>query len=427
LRKFLILLKKEVRELLTMQVILPLLITAILFFALGNILSKEQEKTTLPIKVAVLDQDQTPQSASFQSVLQHSNVEIEQVQISNDEKTALELTKNENKTALIVVPAGFGRSIGTDQPQEVKVYTLVKGFSVFSGQSYGRLMTAISNVNEIFSQNILTSRLPNLSSDQAKNPIKIDEFTVVGTKQANLSPNIIMGFVSQQTSFIPIILFIVIIFSSQMIATAIANEKENKTLETLLTTPVSRNAIVVSKMAAAGLIALIASLVYILSFRSYMNGLTGGMKMTADISQVITDLGLKFTPESYLLMGLSLFAGILVALSISLILGAFAEDVKSVAGLTAPIMVMVMIPYFLTLFLDINTFSPTLRNLTLAIPFSHVFLAAPNLFMHNYFAVVIGIIYQLIWFALAVYIATRIFSTDKIVTLKLNFSRKKLF
>ena len=50
------------------------------------------------------------------------------------------------------------------------------------------------------------------------------------------------------TIYIPIVLFVAVIFASQMIATAIATEKENKTLETLLSYPVTRTSIVTSKM-----------------------------------------------------------------------------------------------------------------------------------------------------------------------------------
>ena len=51
--------------------------------------------------------------------------------------------------------------------------------------------------------------------------------------------------------FIPIILMMIIIYSSQMVISAIAMEKQNKTLETLLTVPIPRTSIVTAKMLAA--------------------------------------------------------------------------------------------------------------------------------------------------------------------------------
>ena len=57
MRTFLTLLKKELRELLTWQIILPILLTAVLFFGLGNVLGKEQQKANAAQAVVVLDRD----------------------------------------------------------------------------------------------------------------------------------------------------------------------------------------------------------------------------------------------------------------------------------------------------------------------------------------------------------------------------------
>jgi len=425
MRKFYILLKKEVKELLTIQIILPLIITAVLFVFIGNVVGKQQEKTTGPVKINLIDQDKSNLSENVINLFNKNNIEVSVSSASVD--NALENAKTENKTALLVIPKGFENYILAGQSKQIDVYTIIKNFSVFGGQNYANLLADIAKVNGILSNSLLSQKNPGIDPTALKNPLTPNEFIVVGSKQANVSPSAVMAFVSQQTMYIPIILFIVIVLSAQMIATAIANEKENKTLETLLTTPVSRNAIVVAKMAAASLIALLASVIYIFSFRSYINGLTGNISVSSDISAVIEKLGLSLSPQDYVLLGLSLFAGILIALSIALILGAFAEDVKSVAGLISPLMILVMIPYFFTLFLDLSALSPILRIIVYAIPFSHVFMTAPNLFLNDYPPVIYGIIYQLVWFAVLVGIASKIFSTDKIMTMKLNFKKKSLF
>jgi ABC-2 type transport system permease protein len=78
------------------------------------------------------------------------------------------------------------------------------------------------------------------------------------------------------------------------------------------------------------------------------------------------------------------------------------------------------------MFLDINSLSNGIKWAVFAIPFSHPFLAAPNLFLGNYMVVIYGIVYEAIVFLLFLSIATWIFSTDKIVTVKLNFNKKKI-
>jgi ABC-2 type transport system permease protein len=110
----------------------------------------------------------------------------------------------------------------------------------------------------------------------------------------------------------------------------------------------------------------------------------------------------------------------MVALSIAVILGAFAEDLKSVQIMITPLMMLVLLPYLLTMFIDINTTSPVLKWLIYAIPFSHPFLAAQFIFAHNFAMVILGIVYQFALFVVFATIAARIFSTDRILTMKLN-------
>jgi ABC-2 type transport system permease protein len=163
-------------------------------------------------------------------------------------------------------------------------------------------------------------------------------------------------------------------------------------------------------------------------FKYYIGGITGvsGSQPTL-ASSAINQLGLALDTKGYILLGLSLFFSILVALALATILGAFAEDVKKVQGLILPITFLIMIPYILTMFLDVNSTSTLIKIIVYIIPFSHPFLASPNLLLHNYSAVIYGIIYQAVVFGVLVIIAGRIFSTDRILTMKLNFKKKSLF
>lgn len=424
MRKFYILLKKEIRELLTLQIIAPLVLTAVLFIAIGGILGKEQKKAQAPQEVLLQNLDKGALSQTAANILDSANLKTETIDPSVSLDNALNQAREGNKIALLVIPADFENKLLAPDQKSIEVYTIIRGFSITSGQKYNAVVSAVELMNRGISNILLAKNLPTVNPDLIKSPVRVNDFLVVGGKKANINPALVMGFVTQQTMFIPIILFFVIVFASQMIATAIATEKENKTLETLLTTPVDRRLIVISKMTAAGIVALLASLIYLYGFRSYMQGITGGQVISA-VVEAIKALGLTFTPLGYVLLGISLFVGILAALSIALILGAFAEDIKSVAGLTAPLMVLVAIPYFLTLFLDVNSLSPILRYITYAIPFSHIFLAAPNIFLGNYLAVVWGILYQLVFFLVFAMLAAKIFSTDLIMTLKLNFGKKK--
>jgi ABC-2 type transport system permease protein len=125
-------------------------------------------------------------------------------------------------------------------------------------------------------------------------------------------------------------------------------------------------------------------------------------------------------------LGISLFFAILCALALATILGVLAEDYRSAQSLILPLMFLVMIPYFLSFFSDPKNLSLPAKIFLYAIPFSHPFLTSQNLMLENYQAVLLGILYMVAVFIVLIIIAARIFSTDRVLTMKLRFRRKRL-
>jgi ABC-2 type transport system permease protein len=157
-----------------------------------------------------------------------------------------------------------------------------------------------------------------------------------------------------------------------------------------------------------------------------MGGMMGDVKMSADLNNVVQKLGLVLNTNGYLLLGISLFFAILCALAMATILGVLAEDFRSAQSLIMPVIFLVMIPYFLSFFSDPRTLSLPVKLLVLAIPFSHPFLASQNIILENYSAVLYGILYMAFFFLVLVVIAARIFSTDRVLTMKLRWGKKKI-
>jgi ABC-2 type transport system permease protein len=211
-----------------------------------------------------------------------------------------------------------------------------------------------------------------------------------------------------------------------MVISAIAMEKQNKTLETLLTVPIPRTAIATTKMLAAGIVGLLSAAIYMIGMKSYMGGMMGNIRASASTNTVIKQLGLTLTGNGYLLLGIALFFAILCGLAMATILGVLAEDFRSAQTLMMPLMLMILIPYLLSFFADVNSLPLPVKLLIMAIPFSHPFLATPNIMLGNYAAVIYGILYMAVVFLVLVFIAARIFSTDRVLTMKLRWGKKKV-
>lgn len=440
--KFLTLLNKEVRELLTIQMILPMIVTLVLFGAIGKLMSSESKKASVAQPVTVIDQDQSVISQQLIKSLRLSNFEV-----TVETKSSVDaLLKNNTKAkAILVIPENFSRSVADGQVAPIKTYTMIHGFSVVGNQSALTVQAALQAFNEYLGSQIISSKLNQANPSsftsveevlKLKNPVVSQDIMVVNGRQAEGNISQIISFLSQQTYFVPIILFLVIILAAQMIATSMASEKENKTLETLLSLPVKRQSIVAAKLIGAGVVALLLAVVYMIGMRYYINGLTDTTSSITNstlgasatpVAETIKALGLTFSGVGYVLLGITLFSGILCALAIAMILGSFVEDIKSVQGVISPLMVLVVIPYFLTMLTDFGSLSPSIQWAVYAIPFSHPFLAIQQLLLHNYQPVLYGILYQWVVIVVFILLAGRIFSSDRILTMRLHFSKKSLF
>jgi len=425
MKKFLILLQKEIKELITPQLVIPLIFTAVLFGVLGNVISNEREKITAPQNIAIINEDNSEFSAPIIQALTANNfniVNFEQQDIKNIFK------ENKDIDIAMYIPASFGQGISDLQPQKLEIYSNIKNFSLFGSFKSLSLKQIIGYINNSVSDQVIKNGLPNVDPENIKNLIQAEEFVVIQNRMAQADSDQVMNFIRSQTAFMPIILFMVIILAAQMVATTVATEKENKTLETLLSSPVSRKTIVLAKITAAGIMALIFAAVFMFGFNSYINGIMGNELQTssAGLGTSLTELQIGMILGGYIVLGISLFLAILCALALAIILGILAEDVKGVQAVTTPLMILIMVPYFLTMFFDINTISPLAKIAIYIIPFSHPFLVPQNLIMHNYSLIIIGVLYELLIFALLITIAAKIFSSDKVITMKLSFKKKLL-
>lgn len=426
MRRFLVLLKKELKEMFTWQTLVPILLVVVIYGFLGRVINTEQKKQAAPQPITVVDFDRSQTSQMLAGILAQADFKVTTV-TEGSVSDIVQKAASEKSVAVLVIPQGFQAGINHHQPQTVQTYSILKSFSLLGVQGTFKMTAALNAMNDYIGNLYISAGAPGLNPAIVKHAISAQSFVTVGSTSVEADPASIVNVVMQQTMVIPIVLTLVIILASQMIAASIAGEKENKTLETLLSTPIARGALVTAKMMASGIVALVSAAAYMVGMKSYMGSLIGGAgTASAATAQAVEKLGLVLNANGYVLLGLSVFAGIMVALSIAVILGAFAEDVKSVQIVITPLMMMVLLPYLMTMFVDINTASPVLKWLVYAIPFSHPFLATQFIFAHNFAMVAAGIAYQFALFLVLASIAAHIFSTDRILTMKLNTARRGL-
>ena len=427
MKRFANLLRKEIKELVTKQLIISLAFTVILFNFIGQVSKKEVQKAVGVQTISALDQDGTEASRALIQGLEAARFKVLD-QSGKTKEEAVAVAKSGESKLLLVIPKGFGDSLTELKPSEIETYSFMRSFSLIGARGQVVVQGVISALNEALSNNFLKERLPDFDPQSLKRPIKSKDFIIVQDRMAEGSANLVAGMISQQSMFIPIVLMMIIIYSSNMVISAIAMEKQNKTLETLLTVPIKRTSIITAKMLAAGLIGLISAAVYMFGMQGFFSGIGDEARAAgaqAGAPALMQELGLTFDTTGYVILGLSIFLAILVALAMAMILGVLAEDFRSAQTMIMPLMFMVMIPYFISIFADINTVSLPVKIFILAIPFSHPFLVSQNLYLGNYGMIAAGLAYMLVVFGVLVVVAARIFSTDKILTMKLSLGKKK--
>jgi len=416
---------KEARELLTPQMLAPFVAIMVVFVFIGRAIRGERAKSSRPQAVIVADNDRTALSQSVVEALESEQTAI--IPAEGDLDQLLALARDAGASWLVVIPESLERRIQAFETADIRVYNIFRSFSITQMEKSIKLKSLFAKANERLAQAHLARAYPGTSPEKLQNPLRTSEYVVVRDKVARGNADVLGGLVLSQTFMIPIVLLMVLIYSSQMIAASIGQEKENKTLETLLTVPINRTSIVVGKMIGAALVALVVSGIFMVAMVYWTGSLGEEMSAPAGAadSSALSELGLTLGPQSYVLLAVSLFLAVLCGLSLATLLAIFADDAKSAQVSVTPLMMLVMIPYFLGIFLNIDAASLPIKILMYAIPFSYPFLTPRAILFGNYGLVFAGFGYMALFATTCIFIAARLFSTDRVLTAKLRWVRRR--
>jgi ABC-2 type transport system permease protein len=398
--------KKEFKELFTLSTLIPIVVIAIVFGFVGQTIGNIGETMEEKPVIGIVDMDGGDFSDIAMAVL------IEKAEViydGNDAEEGLEEVREENGVALLAIPENFSQNIYANQPGEIEIYWIMKGAGMMDSISSGAVEGLIQSVNQEISKKLIQQ---DSSSDPALvlAPTQRVETTFFKGKEIEgLSPSTLGNMLSSQSIAIPIVVMMLIIMAGASVISSMGMEKENKTLETLLTLPVRRSHIVIGKMVGSALVGMIMAAIYMIGFSRYMSSF-----QISDIN--LADFGLALGMQDYLLIGISLFVALLAGLSLCIVLGTFAKNYRSAQTLIFPITALAMISAFIIMFKDFDTIPAVLRVLLFAIPFSHPMMAVRALMLDNYSLVIGGIAYTAVFTVMMIAVAVRIFNSDRLLT-----------
>jgi len=419
---------KEVKELvrdpkiLLGMIIVPLIMFPLMGFAIQTSMEAAEESMG-SISMAVMDLDKGPVAENLTNFLATLNIRIVEVDDLNLTE-AVNYVEQSNLTGLIVIPPSFSDNITDGLKAELDVYTVFRGAGIAESTSSSAISALLKTFEEYLVVQKVGEKFPEEDPKTILDPIELAEKSIIKGKDVNIPPEVLFGLMMSQSLGMPIGIMMLLIFAMQLAATSVASEKEEKTLETLLTLPVNRFTILVGKLTGSIIVAVVGAVAYIVGFSYYMGSFAGVMPAGTGVD--LAAIGLAPTPISYLLLGASLFMSLLSALALAISISIFAEDVRGAQALVGPLSILLIFPMIFTMFTDIYALPFPLMIVLLAIPFTHPMLAARAAFTGDYLTAIIGIVYVSIFTIAVLYIAARLFGTEKILTARLKFRRFRL-
>ncbi len=407
--------RKEVKELLTPSALIPIIIMALVFGSIGSMVGGSTQKLSEKPTIGVIDLDHSQLSQFVYSQYDHaSNIVYNQ----SDVQAGIDAVRAQNGVALIVINSGFESNISSNHTGSARIIWVLEGASIIDSISVAPVTSLNAVVLNDLSRYIIDHHITENSSVVLQ-PVSVSEDTVFkGRMMAGVNPGTIQSVVQQQGLIVPVIVLMVIIMAGSMVVSSMGMEKENKTLETLLTLPVKRTSIVLGKLVGAAVVGLIVAVIYMFGFSYYMSSLT----VSAPID--LAKYGMTLGVVDYALVGISLFLSLVCGLALCMILGIFTKNYKAAQSMTLPVTLLAMVPMFITMFADFNTLPTAIQAVVFGIPFSHPMMAMKELMFGNTGIVMAGIAYEAIFAAVAMFIAVTLFKKDILLTGRAKSARK---
>lgn len=418
---------KEVKELIRdPRILLGIILVPLLMFPLmGFMIRISQEAATESmrnISVAIIDIDNDFFAQNLTDILKfYGNFTVKTLNASSIDEVARDV-QDSNATAVIVIPEDFSENITNGVRAELEVYGVFRGGGIAESSTF----SAVNKLLQFFEQILIEQALvdASLEPDIVLDPVNISAKSIVKGEPVDMNPDALFAVAMSQFFGFPFAIMMLIILAMQLAATSVASEKEEKTLETLLSLPISRFTVLIGKLTGSVIVAALGAVATIVGVIYYVGSITFGAptQMTVDLNAI----GLAPGLFGYAILGVSLFVSLLSALALAVVVSVFAEDVRGAQSLLGFVYLPLFIPMIVLMFADINTLPLTIRIILLAIPFTHPMLAARAMTTGDYFTAIWGIGYVTVFTLVILYVAARIFATEKILTMRLRLRRRKI-
>jgi ABC-2 type transport system permease protein len=423
LKGFSTILLKELKELmrdpkiLIGMIVLPLIMFPVLGLVMGYAVETAQsEALKANLLIVNNDAENSVWTDNFLTYMSYSMNTVVVSSLTPQQVIEGDLLTHNNATMFLLIPEGFGANLTRHAQGDFNVTGTVTMYGVFNaggGLFSGAGSSSVTYLVETFNRAVAPDMVAAAQSSIVKGQI-----------QEGVDSSTLGSLMMTQAIALPLTIMIMLTYAMQIAATSVAMEKEEKTLETLLTTPVDRFAILMGKVASTIIVAGVAAVTVLIGYNYMLGSITSNISGAVGVNVDLVALGLVPSVGGYALLGVSLFFTLLSALALAVVMSAFSENVRGAQALVGYIYPLIFIPAMALMYLDINSLPLAIQSIFYAIPYSHPIIASRAVVTGDYLTVILGIVYVAVLTVVIMYVASRLFATEKILTAKLNVGRK---
>ncbi len=415
------LLKKELSELINRQMLLGLLATFLIIVMLGFVMTSTMtESMGESGTVSIIDLDGTDFTAEIAALLEETGYDVRLTTAPPETEDFTAIMEVQGwKSAAVITPGFTDAVLEQNAVGEISSVSVLQSTSAMTTLSMSEDSASLVTwaVKQLLSREYLGEQMEFLAD-----PVTTTPYTIANGSQAQIGSGMLLASLTLFDQLMPLVLFLLVVLTSQTIITAIAAEKTDKTLETLLSSPVPRTTVIGAKMLAALLVAVLYAVVYgagmFITMLITVSAGTEGTDMSdsltsmVQVNRALTELGLQIPLWGWALVIVQLLLTIFIALMASIILGALVQDAKGSQTASLPILICTMFPYILSMVSDIRLMEGPAQILLYLLPFTHTFIATGCLRFHETGLFFGGLVYQLLFLAATTVLAVKLFRSD---------------
>ncbi len=331
---------------------------------------------------------------------------------------------------LVIIPKDFSEKLLTLDPASFNVtYVAVfyragpSSLGIGSTQVYQTLITTLNLISKQYFARERVSILLACCNATQVSPEAVLSPIVIKTQYVSVTGKKISAAELGKMLSAKLLLFSIFYVSVPVLAfisDSIAGEKERKTLETLLASPVSRRDIVLGKFTASIVLGLLAAVADVVGLIFYIQTINTQLAMTT--VKGMPTFTLTLDPRIVALHGFVMLLVVASTAALLMPIVSLTDSVRSAQSIGGFVQMIPLLIILYAMYSNINTLPLTAKILAYMIPHTYAVIAIDQALKGSWIGVIENVLAMLAITAILLAITVKIFESEILIT---GFSKKK--